>query len=717
MTSTSSLSSLLNPKGVAVVGASQRGGRGTQILANLKRFSFAGDIFAVNPRYDEVEGCKCFHSIEELPDSVDCLLVAVGADSACDVLERAFVRGIRAAVVISSGFGEGGHGEERAARLWALSEKGMAICGPNCYGAYNVRTGAAATNGQLPEPPVLGSAALISQSGALGTYVFTPLMKDRLVGFSHFVSCGNQIGTLIEDYVDYFIDDPGVMTVVAIFEHLRQPRRLLEIARRAREKRKTIIFFHVGRSPAGQIMARSHTGALVGNATVVSTFLRRCGILQPESYDELVETVALVAVAPIDEEVGKEVILVSGSGGSSAVLADELHTVGLPLASLGDAARARIREILPDYGSVTNPIDATGTMYDDRTVLPKLIETVLDEPGRPIIAGTVSARRGSAVGTRPAEDFAAAARASGRTIVAFEFSPLGGPFDPDTVGLLRDARVALLLGGSNAMRALRHLPARQQHWRRGDHCETEIPPVAGDSESGGCWDFLAAREALTDHGVSIVEALLVGSRNEAVAAFQRFGAKVALKAEVPGLLHKSDLGCVRLGCANEGEVAAAYQDVIGNAHRSGFADARHVLVQPMMEGVAEIFAGIVNDPLYGPTVSVGLGGIFIEVLKDSATEMAPLTDGDARSMIGRIKGVRILEGTRNRPAGDIDALIRFLVRLGDFAAANYGRFKALDLNPVIVRPAGQGVVAVDIAVDVAVASDDNQDLGTMHEST
>ena len=184
-----------------------------------------------------------------------------------------------------------------------------------------------------------------------------------------------------------------------------------------------------------------------------------------------------------------------------------------------------------------------------------------------------------------------------------------------------------------------------------------------------------------------------------------------------GLLHKSDLGCVRLGCANEGEVAAAYQDVIGNAHRAGFADARHVLVQPMMEGVAEIFAGIVNDPLYGPTVSVGLGGIFIEVLKDSATEMAPLTDGDARSMIGRIKGVRILEGTRNRPAGDIDALIRFLVRLGDFAAANYDRFKALDLNPVIVRPAGQGVVAVDIAVDIAVASDDNQDLGTMHEST
>lgn len=704
MASIPPLSSLLNPKGVAVVGASQRGGRGTQALANLKRFGFAGAIFAVNPRYDEVEGCKCFQSIEELPDSVDCLLVAVSADSACDALERAFERGIRATVILSSGFGEGGHGEERAARLRALVEKGMAICGPNCYGVYNVRTGAAVTSAQLPQPAVLGSVALISQSGALGTDVFVPLMKDRLVGFSYFVSCGNQIGTSIEDYVDYFVDDPDVKAIVVIFEHLGQPRRLLNIAQRAREWRKTMIFFQVGWSPAGQVVARSHTGALVSNATVVSALLRRCGILQPESYDELVETVALFAVAPIDEEIGNDVIIVSGSGGSSAILADESHRIGLPLAALDDATRARIREILPDYGSVTNPIDATGTMYDDLTVLPRLIEAVLDQPGRPILAGRVSARRGSAIGTRPAEDVAAAARASGRTVIAFELSPLGGPLDSDTVKLLRDARVPLLLGGSNAMRALRHLPARRDYWQRADHSETETPSPGIGGESVGRWGFLAARRELIKFGIPIVETVAVGSRDEAVATFQSFGSKVALKAEVPGILHKSDLGCVRLGCVNEDEVAAAYLDVIRNAQRAGFSEACHVVVQPMVEGVAEMFAGIVNDPLYGPTVSLGLGGIFIEILKDSATEMAPLTRGDAVSMINRIKGARILEGARGRPAGDIDALTGFLVQLGDFAVANYGRFKALDLNPVIVRPAGQGVVAVDIAVEIAGAT-------------
>ena len=430
----------------------------------------------------------------------------------------------------------------------------------------------------------------------------------------------------------------------------------------------------------------------------MSAFLRRCGVLQPESYDELVETIALVAVAPVDETISDDVVIVSGSGGSSAVLADELHSVGLPLAPLGDATKSRIREILPDYGSVTNPIDATGTMYDDRTVLPRIIEAVLDQPGRPILAGTVSARRGSAVGTRPAEELAAAARVSGRTIVAFEFSPLGGPLDPDTVGLLRDAHVPLLLGGANAMRALRHLSIRRDYWRRTDH-GAATPAIGGSGESIARWSFLDARQALTNYRVSIVEAVLVASREEALVAFRHFGTKVALKAEVPGLIHKSDLGCVRLGCVNESDVAVAYQNVIANAQRAGFAGAHQVLVQPMEDGVAELFAGIVNDSHYGPSVSLGLGGIFIELLKDSVTEMAPLTRDDARSMIGRFKGTGILTGARGRPAGDIEALIAFLVRLGDFAAAHYGRFQALDLNPVIVRPTGQGVVAVDISVE------------------
>jgi hypothetical protein len=197
--------------------------------------------------------------------------------------------------------------------------------------------------------------------------------------------------------------------------------------------------------------------------------------------------------------------------------------------------------------------------------------------------------------------------------------------------------------------------------------------------------------------------VLAGSRDEAVAAFYSFGGKVALKIEAPGLMHKSDLGCVRLGCSSEDEVAAAYQDVITNAHRAGFKVAQHVLVQPMAEGT-EFFAGNVNDPLFGPTMSVGVGGIFIEILGDTATEMALLNQDDARSMIGRVKGARILEGARGQPAGDVEALAIFLVRLGGFAMANYGCFKALDLNPVIVRPAGQGVVAVDIVVEIAGAT-------------
>ncbi len=693
-----SLASLLNPKGIAVVGASQRLTRASRALISIQKFGFAGEIVAVNPNYDEVQGTRCYRSVEALPPNIDCLVIAVGADAACETLERAFVHGIRAAVVLSSGFGEGGTGKDRADRLRALGAKGMSICGPNCYGVFNALTNAAAFSGALPDPILKGRVALVSQSGGLSTMVYAPLMDDRQVGFSHIVSCGNQLATTVEDYTEYFVDDPDVSVVVVVFECLLEPRRLLEIGRRAREKKKTLIFFQTGRSPLGQVMVQSHTGALVSSAVVTETFLRRCGIIQPLSFDELVETAAMMAVVPADEEIDGEVIVLTGSGGGSAIIADQLHAIGMPLAPLHEATQAKIREILPEFGSVTNPLDATGAMYDDPTVLPRLLTVLLDQPGRPIITSAVALKDPKGAAVKHPVDLAEAARsAAGRTIVSFTFSPLGGPYKSDIVSMLRDAHIPALAGAENGLRALRHLPTRRDYWKRRDAGSYDLTRHA----PGGEWDFLPARKALLAEGVAIVDARLAGSRDEAVAAFRELGRPVAVKAEVLGLLHKSDIGGVRLNCATPEAVAEAYDDVVAKARAAGFSDTRHVLMQPMEAGVAELFAGIVNDPLFGPTVTIGLGGIFIEILKDVATEMAPLERDDALAMIRRLKGAAILEGARGRPAGDIDALADFLVKLGRFAAANYGRFKSLDLNPVIVKPKGQGVVAVDIAVETA----------------
>ena len=456
-----SIASLLNPRGVAVIGASQRGGRANRSLINLKKVEFAGEVYAVNPRCEEVLGGKCVPSVDDLPDSVDCLILAIGADAACEVLEQGFRKGIRAAVVQSSGFGEGGNGEERAARLRALAAEGMSICGPNCYGAFNVATGASLFSGDLPAIPIPGRVALVSQSGGLSQYAYRPLMEDRGIGFSHIISCGNQIGTSIEDYAEYFVDGEDADVIAIVFECLRQPRRLLEIARRAHLRRKTLIFFQAGQTAAGQTMVQSHTGALVSDAVVIEAFLRQCGIVQPKSYHEFIETVALFAVAPRDEDIGDEAIVITGSGGASAILADEFQSTNLELSSLDEATGARIRAILPDFGSVTNPVDATGAMFDDSTVLPKVIDALMGQPGRPVIMGGVTARLNSAAGRKHSEDFAAAAKASGRTVVALQYSALGGPLDQETVGVLRDAQVPLLLGMENAVRALRHLPVRR----------------------------------------------------------------------------------------------------------------------------------------------------------------------------------------------------------------------------------------------------------------
>ena len=693
-----SMRALLDPKAIAVVGASQQPGRGTSVVANLRGAGFGGGIFAVNPNYTDVLGFPCYPSVSELPDSVDCLVIAIPARAACDVMEQAFARGIGAAVVLASGFEDSDKHGPLGMRLKALAHKGMAICGPNCFGIVNVKSGAVAFNGVVPQAMQHGPIALVSQSGSLGNFAFGPLVRDRKLGFSYFVSCGNQAGLTVEDYLEYFVDDPDVKVIAAIVEDLKNPRKLERVAAAARARQKPMVFVQIGRSAAGQTMTRSHTGALAGNAEVMAAFLRRCGIVQADGYDEFVETVALFASAPEDAACGSDVVLISGSGGGAALAADQLDAAGLKLAKLSDATGERIRAVLPDIGDVTNPIDATGAVFYDPGIMGRLHEAVASDPSRPIIATAVNA--GPAPHDRMrqiANAIAGAARASHSTIVTYQVSPLG-PLDGEMVASLQDARVPLLMGTASAMGALKHLPRYRAMMGKAAATAT-LAPAAAPAD----WGFMNARQVLSDNGVAIVDAVLARSENDARAAFRHFGGPVVLKAEAPGLQHKSDIGCVRLNCSTEAVVAEAYRAVTENAGSAGFGDAA-VVVQPMMSGIAEAYAGIIDDPLYGPAIVFGLGGIFVELLKDTVVEMAPLSEGVAMDMIQRIKAAPALLGARGRPRGDIEALAALLVNLGRFAVAHAGQIRALDLNPIVVKAAGGGVVAVDIAVDPADAA-------------
>jgi acetyltransferase len=292
------------------------------------------------------------------------------------------------------------------------------------------------------------------------------------------------------------------------------------------------------------------------------------------------------------------------------------------------------------------------------------------------------------------------ARDSGRTIVSYQTSPLGA-LDEEIIRTMHGAGVPVLMGIQNAISVLRYLLQRRDFFRE---AAREAPADATPQRAAAPLpqDFLAARQALVAASVPVAEAALASSAQEAVSLWRKFAQPVALKAEAPGLLHKSDLGCVVLNCATESDVVAAYDEVVRNARKAGFAPAG-ALVQPMAAGIAECFAGIIDDPLYGPAIVFGLGGIFVELMRETVTEMAPLTKNGALHMIKSVKGAQILAGARGRAAGDIEALADCLVNLSRFAVVNAGRFRALDLNPIIVRPQGEGVLAVDIAIDPIVA--------------
>ncbi|MFZ3353367.1 MAG: acetate--CoA ligase family protein [Xanthobacteraceae bacterium] len=692
------MKSLLAPQAIAVVGASQRGGRGASVIANLRDCGFSGQILPVNPRYQEVHGFKCYASVADLPAGVDSILAAVGADATCDVLEEAHAKGIPAAVALAAGFGEGGFGEARALRLKALAAKGMCICGPNCFGYINVKDRVAAFSGPIAKPLRPGSVAIVSQSGGLGATAFTPLMADRQLGFAYFVSCGNQLGATIEDFIDHFVDDPDIQVVAIVIEALKNPQKLAATARKAHAQQKSLLLFQAGRSAAGQVMIRSHTGALASNSEVLAAFLRRHGIVQVRGFDEFVETIEIFATAPRDLEISDDVIVVSGSGGGAAISTDVLEEAGLPLAQFEPQTKDRLRAVQPDFGSVTNPLDGTGAMYDDPALMPKIFDALVGERRRPVIAASVSVRAGGNESMRRlASHIADAARSSGRTFAAFQYTPLGGPLDAELISTLHGANVPVLLGTTNAMRALRYLPIRRAYWSRGAApAEGAVRAETGlDFANAG---FMAIRETLLDHGIPIVATALASSEQEAIAVQRRLGVPVVVKAEVPGLLHKSDVGCVRLNCG-AADIGEAYREVIGHARSAGFPSAATVLMQPMVGGIAEVYAGAIDDPLFGSAICFGLGGVFVEIFNDVRTEVAPLSHDEALAMVHAVKGAKLLTGARGRQVGDVEALADLLVRLGQFALAYAGRFRAIDLNPVIVKPRGEGVVAVDIAVE------------------
>lgn len=710
------LSPLMNPRSVAVVGASGRGAsalnrepRGNRVIRNLKTFGYGGRIFAVNPKYNEVMDCPCYADIAAIPEPVDCVVLAVPNRQVPDLLESAAIAGVRAAVVFSAGFAEtGAEGKERQARLEALSrERGLLICGPNCYGILNVHGKAPLFASTIPAGFLAGSVALVSQSGGLSTTIANALMLNRHVGLSHIVSCGNQAGATLEEYFNYLVEDENTRVIAAFVEGFKQPRKLLEVAGKAAAKNKPLIVLKGGRSEVAQRAAATHSGSLAGAAEVIDAAFRQTGIVSVRSLNELLDSVSVFSCDKFVSQYrgGRRIGVLSGSGGECTLVSDAAAQSGLEVPELTETTKAQLQEAVADFGNMNNPLDGTGAMYDDEKIFPRLLQALIDDPHIDIVTVNLEANdprpRELKSGNRFAAAIEQAARSSKKPLACFS-SIVGGPVDPDILLPLRAAGVPLMEGAESATVTLRNF-AEYHEFQRG---RREQPPQSAAVAYGepllcGILPAATCFRLLERFGIAAVPTVLARSADDAAEAAGRIGYPVALKIESPGITHKSDVGGVALKLADASELRRAYERMIGEvARRAPDKPIDGVVVQPMARPGIEMILGIKRDALFGPVVLCGFGGILVELLKDVAIGIPPLSSAHARDMVKRLRGHAILGGVRGKPPADVDALCNAIAGLSALALDLGDRIVGLDINPLIVLPQGEGVLAVDAVVQI-----------------
>jgi acetyltransferase len=732
---------LMKPRSVAVVGASARLNRATRVIANLQRFGYAGRVFPINGKYTEILGLPCYPDLASTPEPADTVVVAIPAADVPAVLADAAARGVRGAVVLSSGFGEAGAGgrarQEALERLAA--ERGLPICGPNCYGVFNVRLGSATFSADFTEAPRPGAVALVSQSGGFSHAIAEHLMQQRAVGLSYIVSCGNQAGVGVEDYVEFLLDDADTQVVGVFVEGFRRPGKLREIGALARARGTPVVALKVGRSENARQAMLAHTGSLAGTPEIVEALLRQSGIVQVGSLNEMLDTITLLAAARRVTRSTWRTVVVSGLGGECGRVADAADRAGVELPPLSAGAVERIAGFMPDFANPRNPLDGTGAMYEDATLFPRLIDCVVAEEGADVVAVNLRANVPKPGGWAPNRQFARiigeklAAGGSDKLILAFS-SFAGADLDPEVVRPLAAAGVPFLEGTETAMLALRHLAEHRRFLERPgarrapgpaapDGAAPVGPPpraparvaVEGAVRAAGAptpWrravdgpGVLANADAmhlLREFGIPLAETIAAATAEAAVAAAEKVGYPAVLKVDSPDVVHKTDVGGVRLGCADAAAVRRAFTEVLAEVRRRApSARIDGVLVQPMIAGGTEMIAGVKSDPLVGPAVVCGFGGVLVEVMRDVAVRVPPIDAGDARDMLAELRGAALLGGVRGRPAADVAALADVLVRIAALADAYRDRLRALDLNPLVVRDAGGGAVAVDWLIELA----------------
>lgn len=692
---------LLNPRSVAVIGASDDPGRiGGRPIASMRKQGFAGRILPVNPNRTEVQGLPAYASIADLPEVPDIAIVAVPASQVQGVVEALAGRGVRAAILFSAGFAEvGGEGPAMQAAMVAAARRGgMRLLGPNSLGLANLHKGFIGTFSTFTGVAEVraGRVGIVSQSGAYGSHLVMSAMEAGVYP-SSVVMTGNEADLTVGDIVRLLVDDPNTDVIALYSEGVNDGDGLVEALQAARAARKPVVMMKVGRSEVGGAAARSHTASIAGDDAVFSAVLDELGVVRARTTEEMLDIVRLAmrGVFPADNTLG----VITVSGGAGVIVSDVAEELGLPMPEMPAAAQARMLEMLP-ICSPRNPVDTTAQFINDPSLITPFTEAMVSEGGyrsvlgffsyaaaSPAVTETLLAQLGKVRERYPDRLYVLVARGPAEMMARYEeagFTVFGDP--------TRAVTAIAAMGRFGRVFAATAPAAASQ-----------LPPVTLPAETP---TEAQAKQLLAQAGIASAPERECRTAETAVLAAREIGYPVVMKILSPDILHKSEIGGVLLDVRDEATVRSGFETLMERA-RQAAPDARieGVLVARQLSGGVECIMGINRDPTFGPVAMFGLGGVFVEVLKDVVFHRCPFGEDVAETMIRSIKGAPLLLGARGRPVADIAALARTLSRLSAFAAAAGPRLQSVDLNPVFAMPKGEGAYAADAVIEIDSCAD------------
>ncbi|MEA2910336.1 MAG: hypothetical protein QOJ15_2417, partial [Bradyrhizobium sp.] len=667
---------LINPKVVAVVGASEtRGSFGERTLSNMS--AFTGKVFAINPKYQSLLGRPCVPSLAEMPERPDCVVLCVARTMVEGMIESAAAAGAGGVIVYASGFAETAKPDriEAQQRLIELAHRtGVRVVGPNCVGLANTMSGAGLNF--MPDYAGMGHRrgpiGIVSQSGALGYTVLQGM--ERGIGFSHYLAAGNSCDVDVCDFISYLAEDDDTRAIICLLEGVKDGERFLAAARKARDAGKALVVYKTGNSETSSKAAMSHTGTMVGSAVAYRTAFEDTGAIAIDDLEAVLETASFMAKAKAPTR-GRGVGILSTSGGAAVICADKAEAHGVPLPALEAKTASALHQVVPDFGSVANPSDLTAEVLKTSETFGFCLDAFLNDSVFSALVMPMIFAHASSSGARAPTIVEAAARTDRPLAVVWMNEWYQGP---GSDVLDADPGVCMFRSADRCFATLRAWfdwhegrARRQTEAGRRSSLSAEPPARAILSEvksRGAALSETDSKRILACYGIPIPQEILARDPEQAIVAANRIGGPVAIKIVSPDILHKTEAGGVQLGLSMPENVREAAKNILASARRYA-PEARidGVSVQQMAPAGVEIVLGVKNDRQFGPLIAAGLGGIMVELLGDTAVRLAPVGEQTARAMLGSLKGHALLSGFRGKPGVDIDGLVDTICRLSELA--------------------------------------------------